>query len=132
MRTYIPTGGVSRISRIRFDDSAYFTSGSEAVSPEIEGVVIKMAPALAEAEGTIIVQGHTDDVPISSARFRSNWDLSTARAASVVHQLLQHTAIDPERIVVQGHADSKPLAPNDSPSSRSRNRCVEIHVVGGG
>jgi len=106
-------------------------AGSEAVSPEIEKVVIKIAPALAKARGTIIVQGHTDDVPISSELFRSNWDLSTARAASVVHKLLQHTSIDPGRIIAQGHADSKPLAPNDY-SSRARNRCVEIHVVGGG
>lgn len=129
-KVHIELGGNATI--IRFDDSAYFTSGSEAVSPEIKEVVIKIGPALAEAEGTIIVQGHTDDVPISSERFRSNWDLSTARAASVVHQLLQNTSINPGRFVVQGHADSKPLAPNDSDTSRSRNRRVEIHVVGGG
>ncbi|MEQ8248537.1 MAG: type VI secretion system protein TssL, long form [Alphaproteobacteria bacterium] len=115
---------------IRFDDSAYFTAGSEALSPAMAPVLQRVANVLMTSPGTIVVEGHTDSVPISTDRFRSNWDLSTARAASVVTELLQFAPIKNDRVVVQGHSDTKPVAPNDSAENRAKNRRVEIHIIG--
>jgi chemotaxis protein MotB len=115
---------------IRFDDSAYFTAGSEAVSLDMGPVLQRVANVLMTSPGTIVVEGHTDSQPISTERFRSNWDLSTARAASVVTQLLQYAPIKSDRVVVQGHADTKPVAPNDTADNRAKNRRVEIHIMG--
>ena len=81
--------------------------------------------------GTIAVAGHTDERPIFTSRFRSNWDLSSARAVSVIHHILQETDIPPYRMVVQGYADSRPLVPNNTEEQRALNRRVEISVIRG-
>ncbi|NQV80262.1 MAG: type VI secretion system protein TssL [Alphaproteobacteria bacterium] len=114
---------------IRFDDSAYFTAGSEGLSPAMAPVLQRVATVLLDSPGTIVVEGHTDSQPISTERFRSNWDLSTARAASVVTELLQFAPIANDRVVVQGHSDTKPVAPNDTAANRAKNRRVEIHII---
>lgn len=113
---------------IRFQDRAAFGSGSEDLTDEFLPTLEKLGEILADTEGDILVAGHTDDVPISAARFRSNWDLSTARAVSVVHYLLANTQIDPARVTAQGYGDSRPLVPNDSEEGRAANRRVEITV----
>jgi chemotaxis protein MotB len=79
----------------------------------------------------VVVAGHTDDVPISTSRFRSNWELSSARAVTVVHSLLGNPSVDATRVVVEGHADSQPLAPNDTPDNRAKNRRVELILIRG-
>ena len=114
---------------IRFDDVAFFSSGGERLTSDFEALIALVATILINTEGTIVVQGHTDDVPISTRRFQSNWELSTARAVSVVEALLQDPGIEPSRIVVEGHADNRPLVPNDSAANRSRNRRVEIQIM---
>jgi len=80
--------------------------------------------------GAITVSGHTDNVPIANSQYRSNWDLSAARAASVVFQLLD-AGIEPARIMVSGHADTQPRAPNDTPENRALNRRVDIALITG-
>ena len=79
----------------------------------------------------MIVAGHTDNIPISTKRFRSNWELSSARAVTVVHALLRDPGVDATRVLVEGHADSQPLAPNDTPENRARNRRVELILIRG-
>ncbi len=113
---------------VRFQDTTAFQSGSESLSDMFLPTLAKLGEILADTEGDILVAGHTDDVPISTGRFRSNWDLSTARAVSVVHYLLANTPIDPGRLTVQGFGDSRPLVPNDSEEGRAANRRVEIIV----
>ncbi|MCB1727006.1 MAG: OmpA family protein, partial [Gammaproteobacteria bacterium] len=76
--------------------------------------------------GQITVAGHTDNIPISTGRFRSNWELSSARAVTVLHAMLQNRDIAEDRVVVQGLADTRPLVDNDSPQNRARNRRVEL------
>jgi chemotaxis protein MotB len=113
---------------ITFTDEIAFPAGSERLAETFLPTMDKLISVLAEAEGQIIVAGHTDDRPISTARFRSNWDLSTARAVSVVHQILKSGKIAPERVTAQGYADSRPLVANDSPENRALNRRVEISI----
>ncbi|MDX9862296.1 MAG: OmpA family protein [Rhodospirillales bacterium] len=110
---------------IRFPGSAAFASGTADLAPEFMPSLGRIGEVLQSTRGRIFVSGHTDDVPISTERFRSNWDLSAARAVSVAHYLLTDS-IEAKRVIVQGAADSQPLVPNDTPENRARNRRVEI------
>jgi len=114
---------------IRIQEKGSFPSGSADLILPFEPVMKKISDVVAGTHGSIVVGGHTDDVPISTLRFRSNWELSSGRSVTVVHQLLKYNALDQSRILVQGHADSRPLVPNDSPANRARNRRVEITIV---
>jgi len=107
-----------------------FASGSARLEGGVEPVVLRVTEALDKVQGTIVVTGHTDDVPIRTARFPSNWELSTERAASVV-KLMQSRIKDVGRLKAEGLADSAPAAPNDSAANRARNRRVEIILRGG-
>ena len=102
-----------------------FASGSARLESSLEPLVLRVAEALDRVPGAVVVTGHTDDVPIRTARFPSNWELSTERAASVV-KLMAAKFRDPSRLRAEGVADSAPAAPNDTPANRARNRRVEI------
>lgn len=118
---------------IRLPEQGVFPSASARLDDAFLPVLGKIRAAMAEVAGSIVVAGHTDDRPISNARFRSNWDLSAARAASVVHVLLSPEAddevIDARRIVAQGYAETRPLVANADAESRARNRRVDIIVA---
>lgn len=111
---------------VRIQEKGSFGSGSDQPNPDFFEVMDKIGVIVASQEGDIVVAGHTDDVPISTLRFRSNWELSTARAVTVVHALLRHPNVDMGRVKIEGYADTQPLVPNDSPENRARNRRVEL------
>ncbi|OZG73263.1 flagellar motor protein [Hahella sp. CCB-MM4] len=122
---------------IRFDDKgvvltfterASFASGSAELKQYMRPVLMKVVDELSSCEGDIIVTGHTDNEPIDSARFRSNWDLSAARAVSVVHQLVLDGRLNASRVEAVGMAETRPLVNNDSEENRARNRRVEIII----
>ncbi|MEG3619100.1 OmpA family protein [Magnetovibrio sp. PR-2] len=114
---------------IRFPNEIAFPSGGGDLTFEFASILDKLAPALVKTKGTLIVSGHTDNIPVSSdGRYRSNWELSAARATSVVHQLLEYNGIAPERITIQGYGESRPLVANDNATNRAKNRRVEISV----
>jgi chemotaxis protein MotB len=113
---------------IRFPSNTAFESGGVELLPSGYAALDKIAPILLRTPGDIKVGGHTDDVAISTAQFRSNWDLSAARATSVVHYLLGTKRIPKERLTSQGYADSRPLVANDTPEHRAINRRVEISI----
>ena len=116
---------------IRIQEKGAFPSGSATMIALFEPVLTRIGEVVSKTTGRVIIAGHTDDIPISTARFRSNWELSAARSVSVVHHLAQVARIDQHRFLVEGHADTQPLAPNDSNESRARNRRVEIIIVKG-
>jgi len=113
---------------IRFSEEATFRSGEAAIKPEMIPIIERVVAVLAGCSGDVVVSGHTDDRPISSGRYRSNWDLSAARAVSVVHELVLDRQISAERVVAAGRAETRPLAANDTPESRALNRRVEIAI----
>jgi chemotaxis protein MotB len=113
---------------VRIRERGSFASGSAELAPEYRGLMREFRDVLAAQQGAIAVQGHTDDLPITTARFRSNWELSSARAVSVAEQLLDGGVLDPRRLSVTGFADTRPLVANDSRESRARNRRVEIVI----
>jgi len=79
-------------------------------------------------ERTFQVAGHTDNIPIKSQKFRSNWDLSTARAVEVVNFMIS-AGLDGKRLSAAGYADMSPVAPNDTPENKAKNRRIEITLV---
>jgi len=111
---------------ITFPDAALFPSGSADLGGAARPLIDKVAGVLAQTSGPIAVVGHTDNVPIATARFPSNWELSTARATSVLRGMEQTDDLDMERLMVMGFADKKPVAPNDTAENRAKNRRVEI------
>lgn len=118
------------MSTIVIRSDRLFASGNARLEAGIEPVMLRVAEALDRVSGTILVTGHTDDVPIRTARFPSNWELSTERAASVV-KLMAGRIKDPARLRAEGLADSAPAAPNDTAANRARNRRVEIILRSG-
>ncbi|MEM9173443.1 MAG: OmpA family protein, partial [Pseudomonadota bacterium] len=112
-------------------ENASFQSGDDTVRYAFRPTLKKIARLLETSNGEINVAGHTDNIPISTSRFRSNWELSTSRAISVAHLLLDNRRLARERFVVTGHADTKPRAPNDSGANRAVNRRVDIRIVVG-
>jgi chemotaxis protein MotB len=109
-------------------DKVLFDSGSDQIKTEGEAVLGALAPAFKELPNQLSIEGHTDNVPIATSRFASNWELSTARATTVLRVLVEHDGLDPTHVSAAGYADQRPIASNDSPDGRSANRRVEIVV----
>jgi type VI secretion system protein ImpK len=102
-----------------------FAPASASVDVQRIALLQRIAAALARVPGRVVVSGHTDNVPIRTARFPSNWHLSQERAIAV-RDLVAHSGVAAERVHAEGRADGEPLAPNDTPASRALNRRVEI------
>ncbi|EDM48468.1 flagellar motor protein MotB [Marinobacter algicola] len=113
---------------IRFSEEATFRSGEAAIKPGMVPIIERVVEVLSGCTGDVLVAGYTDDRPIASGRYRSNWDLSAARAVSVVHELVMNRQVPAERVVAAGRAETNPLVPNDSPENRAKNRRVEIAI----
>lgn len=122
----IETKGRQIVIRIR--ERGSFQSGSAYLADDYIPVLREVRDTLLDMPGTIAIQGHTDNIPIKTARFRSNWELSSSRAVSVAHELLSGGIIDPSRVKVGGYADTRPLAKNDTADNRSLNRRVEVVI----
>ncbi|QFU00872.1 Motility protein B [Halomonas sp. THAF5a] len=133
LRPAIEEGGV-KVARdgnrvvIRVNEQASFPSGSAEVTPSFAKLLGELSATLADAPGSIAVRGHTDNVPVRSSRYASNWNLSAMRSAVVANRLLQNEALAAERLTVTGHADTRPIASNDTVEGRARNRRVEIII----
>jgi len=113
-------------------EQIFFDSGRATLKKEGKEVLKKVGDALKGYENKIIrVVGHTDNVPLAKslqATFPTNWDLSVARATNVV-RYLQEVGIPPERMVPSGRAEYDPVAPNDTPEGRQKNRRIEIMLL---
>ncbi|RUR29154.1 OmpA/MotB family protein [Vreelandella nanhaiensis] len=110
---------------LRIDDSLLFSSGEAVLTSQGQDVIESLIDALATFEGQISVEGHTDNIPIATARFPSNWELSAGRAIAVMRHLeRQGVAISRMRAV--GYADTQPMESNATPAGRAANRRVEL------
>ncbi len=120
-----------RLIIIRIREKGSFISGSAEMAPAYKDVMREVKSVLALKKGKIEVQGHTDNVPIRTSRFRSNWELSASRAVSVAQELMLGGDVSPRRFQVSGYSDTQPLVPNISADNRARNRRVEILIKQG-
>jgi chemotaxis protein MotB len=114
---------------VRLGDKILFDPGKTDLKGEGKDALGQVTTVLKEIPNrNFQVAGHTDNAPIKSARFRSNWDLSTARAVEVVNFMIS-TGMDPKRLSAAGYADQSPVAPNDTPDNKAKNRRIEITLV---
>lgn len=128
-RLLIRQEGTNVVIQLLEKDS--FPSGSAALEPASRATLARVGALVATMSGAITVSGHTDDVPVrAGGPYRSNWELSTARAASVAHELLA-AGLAPERLMVSGHADTQPRVANDTAANRALNRRVDITFANG-
>lgn len=110
----------------RISSEVLFNSGEATLSEAGRGVMSRLVPTLGKVPGyRVVVEGHTDNMPIQTERFPSNWELSTGRAASVVRHF-QGQGIDAARMRATGFADTRPIASNDTAQGRATNRHVEV------
>ncbi|MGC8698413.1 MAG: OmpA family protein [Halothiobacillus sp.] len=112
---------------LRVKDNILFSSGNSDLSPAGQGLLNRLAERLKAGNYPIAVQGHTDNRPIHTAQFPSNWELSAGRAAAVVQQLI-HQGVAPDRLSATGFADTHPIASNDTPTGRAENRRVDLEL----
>jgi len=108
---------------------ALFESGSADINPDAYPVLEELLKIIEAFSCPIRVEGHTDNVPILTEKFDSNWELSTARAVNIVKYFIDHGNVAPERLSAVGYGELRPLVPNDSPEHRAKNRRVEIVLV---
>lgn len=113
---------------IRIKEQGSFNSGSADLQASFAGVMAKLRGVLKDVNGRISVEGHTDNIDIRTSRFPSNWALSSARALSVAHSLMEEGLIPNERFIVVGYAETKPFLSNDTTEGRAANRRVELVV----
>ena len=114
---------------IRIMDSLLFDLGDASLKASAYPVLDRIAAIARDAPYNIIVEGHTDDLPMRpNARFPSNWELSTARASSVVKYLIEKD-VNPKKLAAAGYAQYHPLVPNISEANRAKNRRVEINFI---
>ncbi|WP_191905944.1 type VI secretion system protein TssL, long form [Nitrincola iocasae] len=114
--------------RIVINTDQLFRSGSADVEPDYAELLNHIGTALMDVEGRIIVEGHTDSIPINTLRFPSNWHLSQARAEQV-KELLERAGNEQGRYSIDAKADTQPLASNDTPAGRAQNRRVELVLL---
>ncbi|HVP56623.1 MAG TPA: flagellar motor protein MotB [bacterium] len=114
---------------IRVMENAFFETGKADLTPAARDALDAIGVVVQGISNYIRVEGHTDNVPIHNQDFASNWELSTARATTVVRYFLDHYGFHPERISASGYAEFRPIASNDTPESRAKNRRVDIVIL---
>lgn len=114
---------------ISLKDTLLFPKGSDVLTPRAHAIIRRVGESLKTIPNYIRVEGHTDDLPIHTPKFPSNWELSVLRATNVVHVLVEEVGIAPERLSATGYSEYRPLVPNDSEANRAMNRRVDIVIL---
>lgn len=113
---------------IELSEKILFASGSAQLNSSADATMNSLAASLNKVEGDVIVQGHSDNVPIRGGRFGSNWELSAARAFSVIEKLTEK-GVPAKRLSAWGFGENRPVVSNNTPDERSQNRRIEIVVL---
>ena len=114
---------------VRIKEKGAFPSGSDRLERDFEPIVRRLGDTLIDTSGTIVVAGHTDSVPIDSPVFRSNWDLSIARALTVARVFFDRSETLEPRTHLEAYGELQPIDTNETPEGRARNRRVEVSLV---
>lgn len=110
---------------VTLSNDTAFMSGSADIKEKTSAALDILAVILKKNPGRIVIEGHTDNVPVSGPKYTSNWELSTARASSVLSVLI-HQGLDPNRFIIAGYGEYRPIASNATEDGRALNRRVEI------
>jgi chemotaxis protein MotB len=114
---------------IQLIDSVLFESGSADIKINSKSILDKIGSLITTFPNEINVEGHTDNVPVRNGRYESNWELSTARAGSVLRYFVDVHHMSPNRFKASGYGEYKPIVPNDTPEHKAMNRRVHILIV---
>lgn len=132
LETAFSVESVERGIVIHFTDRVLFDLGKATLKPEAKEVLQALAQELKAWGNHIRVEGHTDNLPIRTAPYPSNWELSTARATEVLRYLIEVGGLEPQRLSAAGYGEYRPIAPNDTEEGRARNRRVDIVLLRSG
>lgn len=114
---------------ITIQDAVLFNSGDAAILNKISPLLLQISDMIKNLDNNIKIVGHTDNVPISNEKFRSNWDLSAMRAINVMNFMVSTGGMNPEKLSIQAYGEYRPKFDNSTEDGRARNRRVEIFVV---
>jgi chemotaxis protein MotB len=114
---------------LRIKEKGVFPSGSDRLEPNFEPIIGRLADTLVETSGTIVIAGHTDSMPIQGGVFRSNWELSVARALTVAHVFFGRSQSLELRSHLEAHGELQPIDTNETREGRARNRRVEVSLI---
>lgn len=114
---------------IHISESAFFDPGKADLKPQAMQIFDLLAAELLKIRNQVRIEGHTDNLPINTPKFPSNWELSTARATNCLRYLVEKLKFPPERISALGYAEYRPIATNDTSEGRNKNRRVDIVVL---
>ena len=115
---------------ISLQEKAFFPSGDDTIYAHAYPSIEQLAKTIGKLSNPIRLEGHTDSVPIHTARFKNNWELSSARSIALLQLLEERFGLDSSRFAVAGYAQTIPIASNDTEEGRARNRRVEIVILG--
>jgi chemotaxis protein MotB len=115
--------------RILLQSPVLYAPGNADLSDQSKALLKEIALILRKLPNKVLIEGYTDNVPISTKRFQSNWELSVERAISVVNYLVTEENLAPERLGIAGYGEYQPIFPNDTPEHKARNRRIEIVVL---
>jgi chemotaxis protein MotB len=127
----VSIGITSRGLVVSLKEAGFFDSGSATVKASGYQILNTIIEAMTQYANPLRIEGHTDNVPISSSQFPSNWELSTTRATNVLRYILKNYEVDPFSISATGYAEFRPAAENTTPEGRARNRRVDIVLLSG-
>lgn len=114
---------------VSLGDSSLFASGSVEIKESSLKVMAELSLILKGIPNKVLIEGHTDNLPVRSSRYRSNWEISTLRAVSVLRLFIEKFGLPPERFIVAGYGEYKPLRENTTPEGRAKNRRVDIVIL---
>ncbi len=114
---------------IRVPESFFFNSGQATLRPEVIPIIKILGKSLEKIPNHIRIEGHTDNKPIHTSQFPSNWELSTARATTIIRYLLSNYGFKPDGLSATGYAEFHPIAPNTTPEGRQQNRRVDLVIL---
>ncbi len=113
---------------IRISENAAFPSQRTKLTGDFAPMLDKLSDVIQDVDGDIVISGHSDDKIIKTAKFKSNWEFSAARANTLAQALMKKGDVDPKRITVQSHGPTQPLVRNNSDINRQKNRRIEIII----
>lgn len=129
LATKIMVSSESRGIVLSFQEEVLFPSGSAQLTSGAQMLIKEVAPVLEKTDNQLRVEGHTDDLPIHTSQFPSNWELSSARATSVLQMLFHAGDFEPSHLSAAAYGEYRPRMPNDSPENRERNRRVDLVIL---
>jgi chemotaxis protein MotB len=116
---------------VSLKEAGFFNSGQANIKPEAYELINTIAEVMTQYNNPLRLEGHTDNVPISTSQFPSNWELSTARATNGLKYLLKNFEVDPNKISATGYAEFRPIADNATQEGRAKNRRVDLVMLSG-